>query len=97
MLWSSSRGTLEDKAWSQGLIEAYGQTARMAIEAAGAVRRFKSKVLLIELPYDKEGLIRFNLSRLQQKMPHGGFLMEKMSAYAARFLCLTSKKQSGCF
>ncbi|HPP14616.1 MAG TPA: YigZ family protein [Acetomicrobium flavidum] len=48
----------------RGLIEAYGQTARMAIEAAGAVRRFKSKVLLIELPYDKEGLIRFKFKSL---------------------------------
>lgn len=48
----------------RGLIEAYGQTARMAIEAAGAIQRFKGKKLFMELPYDKEGLVRFKFKSI---------------------------------
>ncbi|HQA37147.1 MAG TPA: YigZ family protein, partial [Acetomicrobium sp.] len=41
----------------RGLIEAYGQTAREAIKAAGVVRKVKGKEIMIEVPYDKQSLI----------------------------------------
>ena len=41
----------------RGLIEAYGQTAREAIKAAGVVRKVKGKEIMIEVPYYKQSLI----------------------------------------
>lgn len=72
----------------RGLIEAYGQTARMAIEAAGAIQRFKGKSYLWSFPMIRKALFASSLSPLEQKKSTGSLLMEKTYAFAGKYLCL---------
>ena len=48
----------------RGLIEAYGASARKALEAAGTVRRVLSRVAVLEVPYEEQGNMRFFLKDL---------------------------------
>jgi len=41
----------------RGLIEAYSQSAKEVIKAAGTVKRIKCRKIKIEVPYDKQSLI----------------------------------------
>lgn len=48
----------------RGLIEAYGASARKALEAAGAVLKVASRTAVIRLSYEEQGNLRFYLREL---------------------------------
>ena len=48
----------------RGLIEAYGAAARKALEAAGSVLRVATRTVLIQVPYEEQGNLRFFLKDL---------------------------------
>lgn len=49
----------------RGLIEAYGGTARLALEAAGLASRLAARGATLVLPYEAQGTVRFFLKELE--------------------------------
>jgi uncharacterized YigZ family protein len=48
----------------RGLIEAYGATARKALEAAGSIVRVATRTAFLQVPYEEQGNLRFFLKDL---------------------------------
>jgi len=48
----------------RGLIEAYGATARKALEAAGSIMRVATRTASVQVPYEEQGNLKFFLKDL---------------------------------